>query len=218
MMRAIPPKMIVRDGVLGVDMILSSEVLKDTSCPRTVSVVEVLSLHRADLHTICEAHEDLNRVIKKAAVKLALWRAFILVAEKVRHNRIDPDNPDAIAKLLKGETGETRTGWVLPDEGRSTAEILDRPFSEIKTKLDELQEMENSSITDPSIAENASKLSRLEDGLAQFRSESRLATQRLTSKLDTLEATIERIEKLSSNAVKKGKPTRWSSPTRTSVA
>merc|ERR1719482_2608747 len=68
-------------------MILLSEVLKDTSCPRTLSLTEVMTLTRDDLGTVCKKHLELNIYLRRAQIKLALWRGFIYFADRIRRNR-----------------------------------------------------------------------------------------------------------------------------------
>jgi len=73
-------KLLTRDHVIGEDMILASEYLVDTVCPKTLTFLEVLRLTRHDLVNVCESHPAFDKSLRRAQVKLALWRAIILEA------------------------------------------------------------------------------------------------------------------------------------------
>lgn len=77
-------RLISRDGVLGEDIILSSEHLRELSTPRTLNYMEVVKLHRDRLSEAAKNHPDFSRRLRRAQIKLALWRSFILQAEKIR--------------------------------------------------------------------------------------------------------------------------------------
>jgi len=77
-------RMLARDAVFGEDMILASEHLKDPSCPRTLTFLEVQRLHRDNLLYACAKFPLLDEKLRRAQLKLALWRGFIREAEKQR--------------------------------------------------------------------------------------------------------------------------------------
>eukprot|EP00928_Gymnodinium_smaydae_P070764 TRINITY_DN54536_c0_g1_i1.p1 TRINITY_DN54536_c0_g1~~TRINITY_DN54536_c0_g1_i1.p1 ORF type:complete len:715 (-),score=108.32 TRINITY_DN54536_c0_g1_i1:117-2261(-) len=70
-------KMFSRDAVIGEDVILASEWLRDTSCPRTLTFLEVMSIHRDSLRDAAAKYPDFDRKLRKAQLKLALWRSFV---------------------------------------------------------------------------------------------------------------------------------------------
>jgi len=74
-------KLLTRDDVVGEDMILASDRLKDSVCPKSLTFVEVMTLSRNDLLSVCERNPDFDRRVRKAQIKLALWRSFVRSAE-----------------------------------------------------------------------------------------------------------------------------------------
>jgi len=80
-------KLLGRDAVIGHDMILATERLRDSACARTITFVEVQTLNREDLFSVCERHADFNRRIRKYQIKLALWRGFIHKAQQIETER-----------------------------------------------------------------------------------------------------------------------------------
>jgi hypothetical protein len=83
-------RIILRDGVVGEDMILENEDLRDSACPRVVTFVEVFTLTRKHLGEVCAKHSDFARRIRKAQIKLAIWRGVLRLAraEKIRRNSV----------------------------------------------------------------------------------------------------------------------------------
>lgn len=75
-------KVVGRWGVLGEDVILVSEHLRDTSCPWTLSFLDVMSIHRDSLKTAAVKFPEFDRRLRRGQIKLALWRSFVLEAEK----------------------------------------------------------------------------------------------------------------------------------------
>jgi len=94
-------KILTRDSVIGEDMILTTEVLLDTGSPRTLTFVEAMTLSRNDLVAVCEAHPDFDRRMRRAQIKLALWRAFVQAANNQLRGK------SALA-LLRDETADGR--------------------------------------------------------------------------------------------------------------
>lgn len=77
-------RFVTRDAVIGEDMILVSEHLMDRNIPRTITFVEVMSLSRDSLATVCEKHHDFNRKIRRAQIKLAVWRSLVHEARALK--------------------------------------------------------------------------------------------------------------------------------------
>lgn len=99
-------RLLFRDAVIGDDMILATEVLKETTCPRTLTLCEVMTLHRDALIHVCEKHEELNQRLRKAQIRLAIWRAFIYTARKIKSRREKVE-----AKASKGKKRASQAHW-----------------------------------------------------------------------------------------------------------
>jgi len=80
-------KMLGRDSVFGEDMILATQMLRDTAMPRTISFVEVMSLNKERLAETCLKFPVFDRRIRKAQIRLAVWRAFIRQAELYKREK-----------------------------------------------------------------------------------------------------------------------------------
>jgi len=80
-------KMYSKDGIIGEDMILASEHLRDSTCPRTLTFMEVMTIMRDSLKEACGKYPDFDMRLRRAQVKLALWRSFIRTAEERRKKR-----------------------------------------------------------------------------------------------------------------------------------
>merc|ERR1719401_1089569 len=74
-------RVLTQDSVIGEDFILVTPVLRDTACPRTLTLCETMALSVSALRATCEQHTELNRRLRRAQVRLAVWRAFIYVAD-----------------------------------------------------------------------------------------------------------------------------------------
>lgn len=81
-------RLLTRDHVIGEDMILATEHLVDTTAPRTLTFVEVLTLSRNDLISVCESHPDFDRRVRKAQIRLAVWRAIVREADAKKRGRV----------------------------------------------------------------------------------------------------------------------------------
>lgn len=75
---------LTRGNTLNEDMILDSEDLRDAACAKTVTFVEVMSLTRASLGHVCSKHPDFSRQIRKAQIKLAVFRGIIARSREVK--------------------------------------------------------------------------------------------------------------------------------------
>mmetsp|Transcript_101028 Transcript_101028/g.253323 ORF Transcript_101028/g.253323 Transcript_101028/m.253323 type:complete len:723 (-) Transcript_101028:194-2362(-) len=84
-------KILVKDSVMGEDMILGNDFLKARGRPRTLTFVEVMCLPKDGLREVCEIHQDFSHAMRKAQIKLALWRGFIWASEQIRAGHWDPD-------------------------------------------------------------------------------------------------------------------------------
>lgn len=77
-------RLLTRGSCYGEDMILCSQHLKDTSSPVSLSFLEVMSIHRDDLMQACEKYPEFNRRLRKAQIKLAVWRSFLFLARQMK--------------------------------------------------------------------------------------------------------------------------------------
>jgi len=127
-------RILMRDAVVGEDMILLTEILKDSSGTRTMSLCEVMTLHLDKLLQVCEKHDELNLRIRNAQIKLALWRAFIFVARKLKKrlparrasvlawdtilgdDEALPPAQEVAAKAEAGKAKRTGTPMLVPEE------------------------------------------------------------------------------------------------------
>lgn len=66
--------------VVAEDVILSNINLRESAFPKTITFVEVMKLDREDLMGICERHPEFNHRIRRAQIRLAMWRGFIHAA------------------------------------------------------------------------------------------------------------------------------------------
>lgn len=113
-------RVLVRDAVVGEDMILVSAHLRETWCPRALSFVEVMKLKRIDLVEVCERHVEFSRRLRRAQIKLAVWRAFIATgkAELARRKAAREMPKKAWSKtIMWGE--DSTTPRMLLDDGRA---------------------------------------------------------------------------------------------------
>lgn len=106
-----------KDAVLGADMILVTDILRETAGAKTINFVEVMSLHRDSLWEVAERHKDFKTKMRKAQIKLAVFRSFIMEGRKRRQKaemerkgkrvqdqevqNLKPDRLDTIVGLLK---------------------------------------------------------------------------------------------------------------------
>jgi hypothetical protein len=72
---------IVPFKVIAEDMILVTPILRESVFPRTLTFVEVMKLEKDDLMAICHRHPEFSHRIRKAQIKLAMWRGFIYAAK-----------------------------------------------------------------------------------------------------------------------------------------
>lgn len=164
---------LIREAVIGEDMILMSDFLKDSSCARTLTICEVMSLSRSELVSVCEKHETLNQRIRKAQVKLAVWRAFVLTARKIRAHRRrkgacwdsyfdgsaaqeEQQLKSGFASLLRGSR---RPGWV-----ESMAAMRGGP---LQSQSEAAPEMESSNPSAEALLELRALRERLEEHRAE---------------------------------------------------
>lgn len=150
-------RLLTKDAVFGEDMILSSEELKDTACPKTLSFVEVLRLSKQDLIKVCERFPDFDVKIRKAQVRLALWRSFISQARKIkriqarkaaatpggrRPSEIKLDFAEVVSVLRTNDDKRPSVGWtasMMPNSSyneQRNVDALENSIKEMKKSLE----------------------------------------------------------------------------------
>lgn len=100
-------KLLGKGAVLGEDMILASEHLKDTTMPRTLSFTEVNKLERSDLMDVCNKFPELDQKIRTSQKRLAVRRAFVLYAMKTARVRQKEEEK----RMLAGGGNIRKSGW-----------------------------------------------------------------------------------------------------------
>mmetsp|Transcript_114385 Transcript_114385/g.363501 ORF Transcript_114385/g.363501 Transcript_114385/m.363501 type:complete len:617 (+) Transcript_114385:261-2111(+) len=100
-------KILTKDAIFGEDMILATEALKDTACPRTLTIVESMKLSRYGLREVCERHDAVNLSVRRAQIKLAVCRALVLLAQKLKRREDkglgwDVNDFKALAQTYRG--------------------------------------------------------------------------------------------------------------------
>merc|ERR1719478_1979995 len=122
-------KMLTRDDVFGEDMILASDFLRDTTCPRTYTFLEVMMLFRDSLLEAAGKFPELDEKLRRAQVKLALWRAFIHTAEQIRARRVGQTLWDrkffespirSSSKAMKASQGTLNWSWMASFKGEGS--------------------------------------------------------------------------------------------------
>mmetsp|Transcript_38240 Transcript_38240/g.119386 ORF Transcript_38240/g.119386 Transcript_38240/m.119386 type:complete len:752 (+) Transcript_38240:64-2319(+) len=73
------------------DILLESPHLLDSAMPQTVSYVEVLMLSKRSLLVVCRMYPRADRRLRKAQIRTAACRAFVLEAQKMRRVRAFQD-------------------------------------------------------------------------------------------------------------------------------
>merc|ERR1712176_640092 len=101
-------RFLTRDDVIGEDMILATDSLIDTVSPRTLTFVEVMTLTRHDLLTVCEQYPDFDYRVRRAQIKLAIWRAFVRRAGAKARGSLYLNQ---LIDREKNETCTVRTGF-----------------------------------------------------------------------------------------------------------
>lgn len=113
-------KVLSRDAVIGEDMILLTDYLRDTSVPRTLTFCEVMTLGREDLRRVCLKFPEFDRRLRRAQVKMALWRAFVHVANQIKRALKRPgarQDGESLWDSAEARTGKTEqlkvheVGW-----------------------------------------------------------------------------------------------------------
>mmetsp|Transcript_140273 Transcript_140273/g.244254 ORF Transcript_140273/g.244254 Transcript_140273/m.244254 type:complete len:698 (-) Transcript_140273:67-2160(-) len=160
-------RLLQKDAVFGEDMILASEELKDTACPRTLSFVEVLRLSKEDLFKVCERFPDFDVKVRRAQVRLALWRGFIAQANKIkrleekkaatmkgvqnaRTSQITFSRDEIVAILNTKDDKKKAVGWavsMMPNSSynqQRNVDALEYSIKEMKKSLMARQDMATS--------------------------------------------------------------------------
>lgn len=73
-----------QNSVFGYDMILVTEKLRETACPRTINFVQLMTLSRSDLWEAAFKFPDFMKRLRRAQIRLAVWRAFVQEAARER--------------------------------------------------------------------------------------------------------------------------------------
>lgn len=110
-------KMYRRDNTIGEDFILSSEHLRDTSCPRTITFLEVMTLQRNALMDACSKFPDFDYRLRRAQIRLALWRAFIRAADEIKRAKTRRKNSKG--GVDRGSAWDQRFFDIDDDENRT---------------------------------------------------------------------------------------------------
>merc|ERR1711879_398589 len=66
------------------DVVLDTEYLRESMCPKTLTFLEVAALSRSDLMSVCQKHSDFSKQIRTAQIKFAIWRGIIYAARQVK--------------------------------------------------------------------------------------------------------------------------------------
>jgi len=80
-------KMLTRGSIFGEDMILVTDALRDSVCPRTLTFLEVMQLGIDGLRGVCTKFADFDARLRKAQIKLAVQRAFVHDAARIKRRR-----------------------------------------------------------------------------------------------------------------------------------
>ena len=78
------PRLLGSGRVWGDDVILTSEHLRLNFVARAMNFLEVFSIDREQLSTLADSFPDVARIIRKAAIRLAVRRAFVRAAREMR--------------------------------------------------------------------------------------------------------------------------------------
>merc|ERR1719215_155487 len=109
-------RVLTQGAVFGEDMILVTEVLRDSACPRTLTICEVMKLSRESLRMVCEKHHSLNLQVRRAQIYLALGRAVVFLANKLRYMRAKGTYRDVDIRDLDLDVTDPlkskKSGWV----------------------------------------------------------------------------------------------------------
>jgi hypothetical protein len=98
------------------DIILTSKRLRDTRLARALSYCEVAQVERAHLFKVAEMHPNSASVIREAGLRLATWRAIILISSfvrMVRARRTGRASPPLTLTNPDGLSGAD--GWATED-------------------------------------------------------------------------------------------------------
>jgi hypothetical protein len=104
-----------RGAVFGEDMILHTVELRDQSLSRAMSFVEVYKLNRTSLETIRNMYPEECSQIRRAQVRMAVRRMFIMKAQEeiakkhVKGSRDSPLSKHSMATLLMAGSGARRS-------------------------------------------------------------------------------------------------------------
>jgi len=77
-------KILSHGNIIGEDMLLDSAHLRDCVFPKTLTYVELMTLNRMDLGTVCEKFAHFSRRIRLAQIKLATRRGILFYAKRMK--------------------------------------------------------------------------------------------------------------------------------------
>jgi len=80
-------RILTRDDVIGQDMILDTEHLRESVHPKTLNYVEVMTLNRTDLAHVCEMYPDFSKKVRIAQIRMAVCRAVVYYAKRAARAR-----------------------------------------------------------------------------------------------------------------------------------
>lgn len=131
-----------RNAVLGEDIILASAHLRDTSSHQTLNYVEMMGLHRNDLHATARKYPDFSQRLRRAQIKLALFREFIRTAKSIKKGQgslfhialTAPDHSSHTKSAAKWEQTMDRRMQQASDE--SVQQVLQEIRRQAKSEVD----------------------------------------------------------------------------------
>jgi len=125
-------KIMSRNDVIGEDMILATDYLKDTSCPRSITYLEVMTLSKDGLMSVCMKYPEFDQRLRKAQVKLALWRAFTRTAARIRREKEKQDRLDPVKQ--EAEKNKRKSGWDQNFFGRRNSKEMVAELHAVQTQ------------------------------------------------------------------------------------
>lgn len=162
--------MLTRDAVFGEDMILASESLRDSACPRTLTFLEVMKLHLDSLFAAAAKYPVFDTQLRRSQIKLAIWRSFVHTADKIKKERERTEGRNKKArqstwdrKLFDEDRKDSKNGqsnavkmrsWVavmkgeIPPDAPEFVSEMDSNTSAIMAKLCELEKVGNNARTE----------------------------------------------------------------------
>lgn len=130
-------RVLSKGDIFGEDMILTTEALRDTSCARALGILEVMNLSKSGLRSVCELHECVNLAVRRAQIKLAVWRSLVMLADKLRSRQCRGQEWDFTT--FRQLAAKHKSGFVEnlgpKMEANQAVEQLDRELNDISCTL-----------------------------------------------------------------------------------